>query len=202
MSGARCPVPGSRFHTKSIFESYHFIFNPLSRIGVNLNYSLSRYQQGGSCTPQGGPPSYPRTQESLTVPSVGSPPSAAPSPLPNPHSQPASEAAAGEQPMPTLSPHPPAQLPIHSPGEGGRAPTPSEPGPESQESQQPSPSNPPPPDTCRTSMQEHPHANTHTTNAGLTLKRPVLTSKEYENALLEEEQTLDLLYDYSTLEAW
>lgn len=100
--------------------------------------SLDRYQQqGGSCTPQGGPPSYPRTQESLTVPSVGSPPSAAPSPLPNPHSQPPSDIPPGEQTMPTLSPHPPAALPLcHSPVDTKPPITPSEP-PKSQDSQVP-----------------------------------------------------------------
>lgn len=77
---------------------------------------------GGSGTPPGGLPSYPRCQsmtpmtpnplpnlhggESVPVPSVGSPASAAPSPLPNPHSQPASVPPA-DQTMPTLSPHPP-----------------------------------------------------------------------------------------------
>lgn len=34
------------------------------------------------------------------------------------------------------------------------------------------------------------------------LKKPMLSSKEYETALEEDEQTLDLLYDYSTLDAW
>jgi mediator of RNA polymerase II transcription subunit 13 len=44
--------------------------------------------------------------DTVPVPSVGSPASAAPSPLPNPHSQPASVPPA-DQTMPTLSPHPP-----------------------------------------------------------------------------------------------
>jgi len=78
---------------------------------------------GGSGTPSGGPPSYPHGQsltpnplpsmhggsglgDTVPVPSVGSPASAAPSPLPNPHSQPASVPPA-DQTMPTLSPHPP-----------------------------------------------------------------------------------------------
>lgn len=34
------------------------------------------------------------------------------------------------------------------------------------------------------------------------LKKPTLTSKEYETALEEEEQTLDLLYDFYALDAW
>lgn len=34
------------------------------------------------------------------------------------------------------------------------------------------------------------------------LKKPILTSKEYENALEEEEQTLDLLYDFYAIDAW
>lgn len=81
------------------------------------------YRLTGSGTPSGGPPSYPRGQsmtpnplpnlhgsgglnDSLPVPSVGSPASAAPSPLPNPHSHPASVPPA-DPTMPTLSPHPP-----------------------------------------------------------------------------------------------
>lgn len=35
-----------------------------------------------------------------------------------------------------------------------------------------------------------------------SLKRPTLSSKEYESILLEEEQPLKLLYDYSTVDAW
>lgn len=35
-----------------------------------------------------------------------------------------------------------------------------------------------------------------------TLKRPILSSKEYETILQEEEQPSNLLYDYSSLEAW
>lgn len=34
------------------------------------------------------------------------------------------------------------------------------------------------------------------------LKRPILSSKEYEVVLGEEEQTLEMLYDYSTMDAW
>lgn len=33
-------------------------------------------------------------------------------------------------------------------------------------------------------------------------KRPVLSSKEYESILMEEDQPSELLYDYSTLDAW
>ena len=36
----------------------------------------------------------------------------------------------------------------------------------------------------------------------VTLKRPILSSKEYESILMEEEQPSELLYDYSTLDAW
>lgn len=35
-----------------------------------------------------------------------------------------------------------------------------------------------------------------------TLKRPILSSKEYESVLKEEDQPSHLLYDYSTLDAW
>jgi hypothetical protein len=65
----------------------------------------------GPLTPSGGPPSYRGNQamtpglshggmgDILPVPSVGSPASAAPSPLLNPHSQPASVTPAGEFPL-------------------------------------------------------------------------------------------------------
>lgn len=36
----------------------------------------------------------------------------------------------------------------------------------------------------------------------LSLKRPQLSSKEYENALLDEETPSTLLYDYSIVDAW
>ncbi|XP_018318970.1 mediator of RNA polymerase II transcription subunit 13 isoform X4 [Agrilus planipennis] len=160
----------------------------------------------GSYTPQGGPPSYPRTQESLAIPSVGSPPSVAPSPLPNPNSQPAS-VPPGEQPMPTLSPHPPTVAP--SPADKAQTPTDEA------------------PPTNAGSVIDSPMTNTHmdikredegvtgglmgggatigggtTGGAATAMKRPALSSKEYEDALGEEEHTLDLLYDYSTLDAW
>lgn len=35
-----------------------------------------------------------------------------------------------------------------------------------------------------------------------TLKRPVLSTRDYESILQEEEQPSHLLYDYSSLEAW
>lgn len=38
-------------------------------------------------------------------------------------------------------------------------------------------------------------------NMGI-LKRPVLVSREYESALHDNEHTLDMLYDYSTMDAW
>lgn len=127
---------------------------------------------------------------------MGSPPSAAPSPLPNPHSQPASDVPPGEQTMPTLSPHPPTVPMLHSPIDKPPV-TPSEP-PKSQDSIV-SPSQQPTVDPCRIAENQ---SSAQPQPPTLSLKRPVLTSKEYENALLEEEQTLDLLYDYSTLEAW
>ncbi|XP_056640705.1 mediator of RNA polymerase II transcription subunit 13-like isoform X1 [Diorhabda sublineata] len=144
----------------------------------------------GSYTPQGGPPSYPRTQESTAIPSVGSPPSVAPSPLPNPHSQPAS-VPPGDQTMPTLSPHPPTanpspldkthtpDLPLKSVDSSGNSPT-----------------------TVTISETKN-ETQTNVINLPM-LKRPLLISKEYEVsvALGEEEQTLEMLYDYSTMDAW
>lgn len=42
----------------------------------------------------------------------------------------------------------------------------------------------------------------HSPVPGPTLKRPILASREYEGALLEDEHPLAWLYDYSTQEAW
>ncbi|KAK5641736.1 hypothetical protein RI129_010283 [Pyrocoelia pectoralis] len=145
----------------------------------------------GSYTPQGGPPSYPRTQESMAIPSVGSPASVAPSPLANPHSQPAS-VPPGDQIMPTLSPNPPTIIP--SPTE--KTQTPDQPPPSAG-----SVDNSPP--NINTEQKLEPGIPSNAAQVSIpTLKRPVLTSKEYEVALGEEEHSLDLLYDYSTLDAW
>ncbi|XP_046485237.1 mediator of RNA polymerase II transcription subunit 13 isoform X1 [Neodiprion pinetum] len=129
-------------------------------------------------TPPGGPPSYPRGPptggDCLPVPSVGSPGSPAPSPLPTPHSEPASVPPA-DPTMPTLSPQPPPSQPNAAPPM-----TPPQ-GPKSASS------------TCNQVFSPVP---------GPTLKRPILASREYEGALLEDEQPLSWLYDYSTQEAW
>ncbi|XP_043272113.1 mediator of RNA polymerase II transcription subunit 13 isoform X3 [Venturia canescens] len=139
--------------------------------------------EGAPNTPPGGPPSYPRGPptggDCPPVPSVGSPGSPAPSPLPTPHSEPASVPPA-DPTMPTLSPQPPPSHPNTAPPL-----TPSQ-GPKSVASstttacnnQAPSPLPLP------------------------TLKRPILASREYEGALLDDEQPLSWLYDYSTQEAW
>ncbi|EFN73674.1 Mediator of RNA polymerase II transcription subunit 13, partial [Camponotus floridanus] len=131
-------------------------------------------------TPPGGPPSYsrgpPTGGDCLPVPSVGSPGSPAPSPLLTPHSEPASVPPA-EPTMPTLSPQPP---PSHT----NTAPplTPSQ-GPKSISS------------ACNNQV--------HSPSVpGPILKRPVLASREYEGALLDDEQPLSWLYDYSLQEAW
>ena len=110
------------------------------------------------------------------MPSVGSPGSPAPSPLLTPHSEPASVPPA-EPTMPTLSPQPPPShtntaLPL----------TPSQ-GPKSISS------------ACNNQV--------HSPSVpGPVLKRPILVSREYEGALLEDEQPLSWLYDYSLQEAW
>lgn len=149
------------------------------------------FRCSGSYTPQGGPPSYPRTQESMAIPSVGSPASVEPSPLPNPHSQPAS-IPPGDQVMPTLSPNPPtiAQSPAD------KTHTPDQP-PASTGSIANSPQNANVEQKFDTGTTLN-ALSTHT----VILKKPVLYSKEYETALGEEEHSLDLLYDYSTLDAW
>lgn len=132
-------------------------------------------------TPTGGPPSYsrgpPTGGDCLPVPSVGSPGSPAPSPLPTPHSEPASVPPA-DPVMPTLSPQP--LQPSHA--NTGPPLTPQQ-GPKSTSS------------ACINQTSFSP-------TLVATLKRPILASKEYEGALLEEEQPLSWLYDYSTQEAW
>nr|XP_018902480.1 PREDICTED: mediator of RNA polymerase II transcription subunit 13 isoform X2 [Bemisia tabaci] len=71
---------------------------------------------------------------------------------------------------------------------------------------------PPPVTTSAPSLQLASHqlqTSTHMTSTATPtvpvvnlLKRPVLSSKDYESALLEEEVHSQLLYDYSTLDAW
>ncbi|XP_066998213.1 mediator of RNA polymerase II transcription subunit 13 isoform X2 [Anabrus simplex] len=198
----------------------------------------------GPGTPSGGPPSYPRGQsmtpnplpslhggalsDSLPVPSVGSPASAAPSPLPNPHSQPASVPPA-DPTMPTLSPHPPASnnggqpqpaTPLESQDKVTPAATPSDlNGPKSVSSVSNQVFSPYPPSSSVEQANKpidsvggsQGPASAHSVIAPTascstpeypTLKRPVLSSKEYESILMEEEQPSKLLYDYSTLDAW
>lgn len=46
-----------------------------------------------------------------------------------------------------------------------------------------------------------PTSNCNSTNVQV-LKRPILTSKEYEGCVGDEEQTLEMLYDYRTMDAW
>nr|CAD7445321.1 unnamed protein product [Timema bartmani] len=183
----------------------------------------------GIGTPSGGPPSYPRGQsmtpnplptlhDSLPVPSVGSPASAAPSPLPNPHSQPASVPPA-DPTMPTLSPHPPAppqpSTPLEAQDKVTPAATPSDlNGPKSVSSVSNQVFSPYPaassveaaPKPVDTMVGSQGPASTHSVAASNlappeppVLKRPNLSSKEYED---EEEQHSELLYDYSTLDAW
>lgn len=129
----------------------------------------------------------------MAIPSVGSPPSVAPSPLPNPHSQPAS-VPPGDQTMPTLSPNPPtvAHSPMDKTHTSDQPPT----SAGSMENSPPASSVEQKADvSLGLSAESHP-------TVGTLLQRPLLSSKEYEVALDEEEHSLDLLYDYSTLDAW
>ncbi|KAI4455970.1 rag1-activating protein 1 [Holotrichia oblita] len=154
---------------------------------------VTAYGCSGSYTPHGGPPSYPRTQESVAIPSVGSPASAAPSPLPNPSSQPAS-VPPGDQVMPTLSPNPP----MVTPSSVEKTPHTPEQPPKSTGSVVNSP-HPTPPEV----KSENATVNSNNTPPSLpVLKRPILVSKDYETTLEEEDLSLDLLYDYTTLNAW
>lgn len=145
----------------------------------------------------------------MAIPSVGSPPSVAPSPLPNPHSQPAS-VPSGDQVMPTLSPHPPTMHQQHqSPPSNKVSNTSPDQAPKSNDSTASSLNNNNN-NNCQVdskssellSLQNNMNNNNVQQISVPILKRPILTSKEYETALGEEEQTLEMLYDYTTLNAW
>ncbi|XP_034943501.1 mediator of RNA polymerase II transcription subunit 13 isoform X3 [Chelonus insularis] len=133
-------------------------------------------------TPPDGPPSYsrgpPTGGDCPPVPSVGSPSSPAPSPLPTPHSEPASVPPSVDLTMPTLSPQPPPNHSTTAPSVNSIH------GPKTTSSM-----------CCNNNQITN-------TNSGPALKRPVLSSREYEGALLEDEHPLSWLYDYSTQEAW
>lgn len=164
--------------------------------------------------------------DSLPVPSVGSPASVAPSPLPNPHSVPQPASIPPPDPtMPTLSPqpppphhHPPAQSPLedkvvctpdghfHGPKSVSSvsnqvfSPYPSAlsvEGTKAVDSVGGPGSAPPPPSVPAAAPVQPPHEPPPP-----TLKRPVLSSKEYESIFQDEDQPSNLLYDYSTLDAW
>ncbi|CAH2007430.1 unnamed protein product [Acanthoscelides obtectus] len=180
----------------------------------------------------GGPPSYPpRTQDSLAPPSEGSPPSAAPSPLANPHSAqppsvPPSSQAGGtgdqSQPPSLLSPHTGGGVNANPASVGGGVASVG--GSQQERSGQEEDIRPPasmdstaatPAATPGQPMGSAHHAGglaspreekqkdeTNSTGVLTVLKRPLLSSKDYESALGEEEHTLEMLYDYSTLDAW
>ncbi|KAK9883147.1 hypothetical protein WA026_001345 [Henosepilachna vigintioctopunctata] len=151
-------------------------------------------------TQQEGPLSYPRTQESMAVPSVGSPPSVAPSPLPNPHSQQPASVPPGEPMMPTLSPHPPGPSPFTKSYTPPEQPAKTPAGGQSEASSpQVQPASVP---EVKTEPGLGSGGGQSTSGGCSLLKRPLLTSKEYEVELGEEEQTLEMLYDYSTMDAW
>lgn len=198
---------------------------------ILMNY---RSAAPGSSTP-GGQPSYLRGQsmtpnavpsihstslnDSLPVPSVGSPASAAPSPLPNPHSQPASIPPA-DPTMPTLSPHPPASnsqpnqpsTPMEAHDKSTPAATPEVPNPKSVSSATQAFSPYPNcnsvdhktlPTNENVSLQPVNNPQPCPTNSFPLLKRPILAWKEYETLVVEDEhQPSEFLYDYSTMDAW
>ncbi|XP_044731039.1 mediator of RNA polymerase II transcription subunit 13 isoform X2 [Chrysoperla carnea] len=181
-----------------------------------VNCTCAKQQQPeSSTTPQGGPPSYSRNQtDSLPpMPSVGSPPSAAPSPLPNPNSQQPTSVGGcgGEHTMPTLSPQHISGAPA-SAGPPTQVHTPTPPAsiePRPSVSSVAATSNTSTPVNSLSTCNNNPNnnnSNTNTNNNNVTVvpsfKRPVLSSRDYETAILEDEQPLDLLYDYTTLEAW
>ncbi|CAD6241077.1 GSCOCG00009111001-RA-CDS [Cotesia congregata] len=148
---------------------------------ANAPRSISTRNNDAPNTPPDGPPSYsrgpPTGGDCPPVPSVGSPSSPAPSPLPTPHSEPASVPPSVDPTMPTLSPQPPPSHPNAAPS--------------------------------FTANSSNSISNNNTSNSQVvnmitenTLKRPILSSREYEGALLEDEPPLSWLYDYSTQEAW
>lgn len=96
--------------------------------------------------------------------------------------------------MPTLSPNPPMMAPS---------------------SVEKTPHTPEQPPKSTGSIVNSPHPATGVKSEGGTtannncnppalpiLKRPILVSKDYEATLEEEDLSLDLLYDYTTLNAW
>ncbi|XP_058807219.1 mediator of RNA polymerase II transcription subunit 13 isoform X2 [Phymastichus coffea] len=135
---------------------------------------------------------------SLPVPSVGSPASPAPSPLPTPHSEP----PASIPPVDAMQQS--SVGPVNSPQVGQQSGS----QPTSSAAQLPlTPSQGP------KSISSGSYGNAQATSptpqapavqmpAPPSLKRPLLTTKDYEGALLEDEHQLHWLYDYSTQEAW
>lgn len=105
--------------------------------------------------------------------------------------------------MPTLSPHPPAVAP--SPMDKAAA-TPSEPPKSIGSLNSPAPQRGE--DFGKASSEAGGTKCEASSNgsggnvSAPTLKRPLLSSREYERELVEEEQNLELLYDYTTLDAW
>ncbi|PSN30681.1 hypothetical protein C0J52_20854 [Blattella germanica] len=189
------------------------------------------YPRGQSMTPNPLPNLH-GGGESLPVPSVGSPASAAPSPLPNPHSQPASVPPADPtmptlSPHPPASNsgagQPQPATPLESQDKVTPAATPSDlNGPKSVSSVSNQVFSPYPatssvepatkpvdsvgggsqgPASAHSVAAPAPASNAMPPDY-VTLKRPILSSKEYESILMEEEQPSELLYDYSTLDAW
>ncbi|XP_044759811.1 mediator of RNA polymerase II transcription subunit 13 isoform X2 [Coccinella septempunctata] len=178
----------------SEFNGNWDLLDPTKRVGCACSKCPPAFSQQ-----EGGPLSYPRTQESMAVPSVGSPPSVAPSPLPNPHSQQPASVPPGEPLLPTLSPHPTNPSPFtksYTPPEQP-AKTPAGGASEANSPQVPPPSVP----EVKTEALQGGGQSVGGGGGGL-LKRPLLTSKDYEAELGEEEQSLEMLYDYSTMNAW
>ncbi|KAG8224142.1 hypothetical protein J437_LFUL005476 [Ladona fulva] len=64
------------------------------------------------------------------------------------------------------------------------------------------PSTPLPAPALSTSTTVTSNSTTTTSHPSFTIKRPVLSSREYEDALVEEERPWELLYNYITLDAW
>lgn len=57
-------------------------------------------------------------------------------------------------------------------------------------------------ESCGTVNSNSSCSNSATPPVLPVLKRPILVSKDYEATLEEEDLSLDLLYDYTTLNAW
>ena len=189
----------------------------------NLIHFFAKYrcqqQPHSNCgTPhEGNPPSYPRTHESLPIPSVGTPPSVSvpSSPLPNLNSvQPSSVTSMGAEqtvmlPMLSSSPQRPSSvnLPQTSPNllldhqpksNNSNAPLANHMSTSSSSSVSSSISPLKVPDDHNCQPQSHQTNNT----PFVSLKRPVLLSIDADVEPENDDLALEILYSYTAMDSW